>query len=301
MKSVKRFGIGARWLLIVALMAGDRLAAQPAKPAKDLHPLWEARGKGGSVYLLGSIHFAKDDIYPLAKPMEQAYERSSIVVFEADLGEMKSLETQTKLLKVGMCPAGETLSQHVGKETYTALQSWLKNAVGEPSALDPMKPWLASMSVVALELQKLGFNPNQGIDEHFYSQAKSDKKEIRGLETVDFQISLFADLSTEDNELFLKSMLEDADRFPKIFADVIEAWKSGNASKIEPLLLEITRKYPAIHKKFLTDRNRVWLPKIEELLRGEKNVFVVIGMAHLVGKDGLVELLKKKGFRVEQL
>jgi len=51
----------------------------------------------------------------------------------------------------------------------------------------------------------------------------------------------------------------------------------------------------------LTDRNRVWLPKIEELLRGEKTVFVVVGMAHLVGKDGVVESLKKKGFRVEQL
>ncbi len=263
--------------------------------------MWEVRGKTSSVFLLGSIHFAKDDIYPLAKPIEQAYERSPIVVFETDLAEMKTLETQTKLLKAGMCPAGETLSQHLSKETYTALQSWLKNGVGDPSALDPMKPWLASVSVVALELQKLGFSPNQGIDEHFHSQARTDKKEIRGLETVDFEINLFANLSREDNELFLKSMLEDADRFPKIFADVIEAWKSGNASKIEPLLLEITQKYPAIHKKFLTDRNRVWLPKIEELLRGERNVFVVIGMAHLVGTDGMVDLLKKKGFRVEQL
>ena len=82
---------------------------------------------------------------------------------------------------------------------------------------------------------------------------------------------------------------------------MIEAWKTGNAAKIEPLLLEIMKQYPGIYKKFLTDRNRVWLPKIEELLRGEKIVFVVVGMAHLVGKDGVVESLKKKGFRVEQL
>src|SRR6266404_5930621 len=171
--------------------------------------MWEVRGKSNTVYLLGSIHFARADFYPLAKPIEQAYERSPIVVFETDLGEMKSLEAQTKLVKAGMCPAGETLSQQLGKETYAGLQSWLKNAVGESSALDPMKPWLASVSVVAMELQKLGFNPDQGIDEHFYSRAKTDKKEIRGLETVDFQISLFADLSREENELFLKSILED--------------------------------------------------------------------------------------------
>ena len=96
-------------------------------------------------------------------------------------------------------------------------------------------------------------------------------------------------------------MLEDTDRFPKIFADVIEAWKTGDAAKIEPLLLEITKKYPAVQKKFLTDRNRVWLPKIEELLARDKNVLIVVGMAHLVGSDGVVQLLKKKGFRVEQL
>jgi uncharacterized protein YbaP (TraB family) len=214
---------------------------------------------------------------------------------------MKSMETQATMLKAGMCPPGETLSQQVGKETYSALQSRLKNTGVDPSLLDPMKPWLASVTVVALELQKLGFNPGQGIDEHFYSRAKADKKEIRGLETVDFQISLFADLSREDSEFLLKSMLEDAARFPKIFADVIEAWKIGDAAKIEQLLLESTKKYPAILKKFLADRNRAWLPKIEELLAGDKTVFVVVGMGHLVGTDGVVQLLKKKGIRVEQL
>ena len=301
MKTVKGFHVGANWLWVLALTSAAQLAAQPAAAPGNTHPLWEARGKSNSVFLLGSIHFAKDDIYPLAKPIEQAFEGSSIIVFEADLGEMKSLETQARLLKAGMSPAGKTLGQQVGKETYSALQSWLKNSGGEPSMLDQMKPWLASVTVVALELQKLGFNPSQGIDEHFYSRAKGGKKEIRGLETVDFQVDLFANLSDEDSELFLKSMLEDTARFPKIFADVIEAWKTGDAAKIEALLLEITRKYPAIYKKFLTDRNRVWFPKIEEFLTGDKNVFVVVGMGHLVGSDGVVQLLRKKGIRVEQL
>ena len=301
MKPVKGFHVGAKWVWFLALTAVGQLAAQPPTAPRNAHPLWEVRGKSNSVYLLGSIHFAKDDFYPLAKPIEQAYERSSIIVFEANPGEMKSMETQASLLKAGMCPAGESLSQQVGKETYSALQSWLKNAGVEPSMLDQMKPWLASVTEVVLELQKLGFNPSQGIDEHFYSRAKADKKEVRGLETVDFQINLFANLSREDSELFLKSMLEETDRFPKIFADVIEAWKSGDAAKLEPLLLEITKKYPAIYKKFLADRNRVWFPQIEELLGREKNVFVVVGMAHLVGSDGVVDLLKKKGIRVEQL
>src|SRR5689334_9878244 len=209
MKPVKGFPVGANWLWVLALASAGQLAAQPAATPRNAHPLWEVRGKSNSVYLLGSIHFAKDDFYPLAKPIEQAYERSSIIVFEADLGEMKSMETQASLLKAGMCPPGESLSQQVGQATYAALQSWLKKADVPPAMLDQMKPWLASVTLVVLELQKLGFNPDQGIDEHFYSRAKDDKKEVRGLETVAFQVNLFADLSREESEQFLKSMLED--------------------------------------------------------------------------------------------
>src|SRR3989449_876304 len=182
MKPFKGFRRCANWLLLLAMTVGERLAAQTANAPGNAHPLWQVHGSSNSVYLFGSIHFAKEDFYPLAKPIEQAYQRASTVVFEANPGEMKSMETQTKLLKAGMCPAGETLSQHVSKETYAGLQSWLKNAVGVPSPLDQMKPWLASVSVVALQLQKLGFNPNQGIDEHYYSRAKTDKKEIRALD-----------------------------------------------------------------------------------------------------------------------
>jgi uncharacterized protein YbaP (TraB family) len=61
------------------------------------------------------------------------------------------------------------------------------------------------------------------------------------------------------------------------------------------------RKYPAIFKTFLTDRNERWVPKIEDLLRSGQNVFVVVGAGHLVGTNGVVELLKKKGFAVQQL
>ena len=150
MKPFKGFRGCASWLLLLAMTVGERLAAQTGNAPGNAHPLWQVHGSSNSVYLLGSIHFAKEDFYPLAKPIEQAYQRASTVVFEANPGEMKSMETQTKLLKAGMCPAGETLSQRVSKETYAGLQSWLKNAVGVPSALDQMKPWLALLATSVL-------------------------------------------------------------------------------------------------------------------------------------------------------
>src|ERR1051325_7324774 len=121
MKPVKGFRLGANWSWLLAWAWAGQLVAQPAVAPRDAHPLWEARGKSNSVYLLGSMHFAKEDMYPLAKPIEQAYDGSSLIVFEADLGEMKSMETQASLIKAGMCPPGEDLSQQVGPETYSAL------------------------------------------------------------------------------------------------------------------------------------------------------------------------------------
>jgi len=296
----KRIPFLVGWLLLAVPASTARLTAQPPATSRTAHPLWRVQGKTNAVYLLGSIHFCKSDFYPLPKPIEEAYQRSAAVVFEADLGKLESAETQAKLLAAGMYPAGETLSQHVSPETYSALQSKLHSTVGQPTAFDQFKPWLAGVVLVTLELQKLGFDPNQGIDKHFYRKAQSDKKQIVPLETVEFQMGLFTALSKEEQELLLKSTLQDIGRFPEIFGDVIRSWKTGDANKLEALLLEIMKEYPVIHKKFLTDRNRDWLPKIEKLLQEGKDAFVVVGMAHLVGEGGLAGLLKKKGLKVDQ-
>jgi len=289
----------ARLLFLFAVSAEPLVAQQPAASRTSL-PLWKIQAGTNAVYLLGSIHFCKSDFYPLAKPIEEAYRQSGVLVFEADPGKLESIDAQTTLLKDGMLPAGESLSQQVSKETYAALQARLKSTIGEGAMFDRFKPWLAAVTLSVIEIQKLGFDPRQGIDLHFYQQAKADGKQIVPLETVEFQLGLFTALSKADQELFLKSTLEDIERFPEIFGDVVQSWKTGDTKKLEPLLLKITREYPAIYKKFVTDRNRVWLPQVEKLAREEKAAFVVVGMGHLVGEGSLVDLLAKKGLKVEQ-
>jgi uncharacterized protein YbaP (TraB family) len=289
----------ARLLFLLAFSAEPLVAQQPAASRTAL-PLWKIQGRTNAVYLLGSIHFCKSDFYPLAKPIEEAYQRSGVVVFEADPGKLESIEVQTRLLTDGMLPAGESLSQHVSKGTYAALQARLKSALGQEAMFDRFRPWLAAVSLSVIEIQKLGFDPQQGIDKHFYEKAKADGKQIAPLETVEFQLGLFTALSREDQELFLKSTLEDINRFPEIFGDVIQSWKTGDTKKLEALLLKITKEYPALYKKFLTDRNHAWLPQVEKLVQEGKPVFVVVGMGHLVGEGSLVDLLRKKGLKVEQ-
>jgi len=115
-----------------------------------------------------------------------------------------------------------------------------------------------------------------------------------------FQLSLLTDFSREDGELLMKSTLKEIDTMEKDLGEMLDAWKNGDAGKLEKLLNQAKEDAPAIYKRLVTDRNRRWLPRLEELARSKENAIVIVGAGHLVGTNGVVELMKGKGFRVVQ-
>jgi uncharacterized protein YbaP (TraB family) len=121
------------------------------------------------------------------------------------------------------------------------------------------------------------------------------------LETVDFQLSLFDGLSKEDGDAMMREMLQEISTFKKSLSEIVTAWQTGDIRALNNLLLQAMRDYPQIHKKLLIDRNKLWVEKIDKLRGGGKNVFVVVGAAHLVGTNSVVDLLQKKGLRIQQL
>jgi uncharacterized protein YbaP (TraB family) len=287
-------------LAAVILAASQTLSAQPAPGGAAKNSLWKIEGRKCTVHFLGSIHFLKKDFYPLSDPIEKAYQDANILVFETDIGGMLKPATIQKLMSAGMYPAGETLRDNLSKETYASLRASLTKSVGAPGMLDQFKPWMAAMTLLSFELQRLGFDPLQGVDFYFFNKARADEKEVRPLESIDSQMDLFTGLSKEEQELFLTTTLEQIGDFEKVFDDIIQAWKIGDTKKLDALILEAMREHPKVMEKLLTDRNKQWLPKIEELLKGDKNALVIVGAGHLVGPDSVLDLLKAKGFKVEQ-
>ena len=288
--------------LFVVFWLVQPLAAQDAnKSSASRHCLWKVQGTNATVYLLGSFHLLKADDWPLAAPLESAFTNSPIAVFETDMAKMEQGETQMKLLTKSQLPAGETLKDQLSAETYEKFLEYVKK-LGLPEVMfNRFKPSMAAITLAMLEIQKLGFDPARGVDKHFFERARKDSKEIVGLETVDFQIGLVTEFSKEEGELVMKSTLGDIETMEKSFAELLQAWKTGDTSAIEKLMNESLREAPAIAKRLLTDRNRNWLPKIRELLRGDKNAVVIVGAGHLVGREGVVELLQKEGLKVTQL
>lgn len=283
-------------LVSLVCLAGAPDAQAPA----GHHSLWRVHGLHNSVYLLGSVHFLKPTDYPLPAAIPAAYSNCPVVAFETDLGQMQEPAKQKELLEKARLPAGETLRQQLTPDTFQKFKNHLHDSGFPGDIFNTLKPAVAAMTLELLEMEKLGFNPDYGVDQHFYQRARSDGKKILALETVDFQIDLLTAISAEQGERLMKTTLEEIDDTKRQLNEMISSWRTGNAGGLEKLLLHALANEPALEKRMLTDRNRRWLPHVEEWARGTQNVMVIVGAGHLVGTNGVVSLLTRQGWTVDQ-
>ena len=264
--------------------------------------LWKIQSKTSTIYILGSLHLAKKEIYPLSQKIENAFDQSDFLVVEANVNDIKKIDIQ-KLMESAFYPANDALEKHVSPETF----EWVKKEterLGIPlELLDKQKPWILAMTLVSLESIKLGLDPNLGIDKYFLSKAEG-KKKILELESLDYQIRLLSGFSEKDQELFLIYTLKDLNVMEQEVGRLIQAWVSGDAQAMESILarsISEDKRLSAILEKLIFERNRRMVAKIEDFLRTKETYFVIVGAGHLLGNQGILKLLGGKGYLIEQL
>jgi len=265
--------------------------------------LWEIEGTAGKSYLLGSVHLLKKEHYPLKKTVEDAFEQSDVLAVEADVSGDKLMSQGMVLLQKGMYTGEETLEGNISPKTYQLAVKKLKELGMDIGGFKKFKPWLLAMTIAQMELVKLGFSPEYGIEIYFLERA-SGKKEIAELEGIEFQVKLFDGLSKAESEGFLLANIMEADMMGKELDNMIDAWATGDAKKMERLLTENIQKTPDLddlYKKLLDDRNEGMVEKIINYLKSGKTYFIVAGAAHMVGKKGVVQLLEDKGIKTKHL
>jgi uncharacterized protein len=289
-----------RWLC--GLVTALALVAIPAIPkAQEKSLLWRVHSGQNSVTILGSIHFLKKENYPLKKNIENALDSAKKLVLEIDLQAMDSEKAQQLTIQKAINPDGSTLEQNVSPETYALAEQKARELGIDVRPLNPFKPWFVALTLSALKLQKLGLDPNYGVDRYLAERAKKSGKPISGLETFEFQIGLFDRLSPREQQLMLRETLEEMDLLEKSADRIVQAWAKGDTVSLEESLLAGMREYPELFQKLIVERNRRWLPQIERMLKQGESPLIAVGAAHLVGKDGIIELLKQQGYTVEQL
>lgn len=264
--------------------------------------LWRATGPGGgTVYLAGSIHLLSNEYYPLAVAFGDAFERSDLLVEELDMAEMLAPESQMLMLTRGMMPAGQSIDAVLSPQTLSDVRAKVTE-LGLPLApLQLFKPWALALTLQGLEWQKAGFAADLGLDRYFYDRARASKKQVQGLETLEYQIARFDEMPMAMQDRLLSETLKEMATTRASVEKLAQAWKAGDAAAIESVVLRDLKSEPEMYDRLLVQRNRNWIPKIEALFARASPAFVVVGAAHLVGSDGLLQMLKSRGYSVTQL
>ncbi len=261
--------------------------------------VWKVTRGGKTLYLGGTCHFLRATDLPLPPEFDTAFADAKIVCFETDIAKLQSPETQQLLLSQAMFTDGSTLSTTLTPDAWESAKKWCATA-GLPAAqLQGFKPWMLMMTIVAVETQKLGFTP-EGVDAIFQKKATAAAKPVRELETAEEQIEFITHLGEGQESELIIATLRDIARVPGILNEMLAAWRAGDLPKIDKLLSEEMRtKYPGIYTALIVRRNKAWLPKIEAMLATEPKELILVGVAHLAGKDSVLEALRKKGCTIE--
>lgn len=267
--------------------------------AQERSFLWKVSQGENSIYLLGSIHYLRKEHFPLRPSILDALDQSKRLVLEIDLDSLSPATTQRVTLEKALYGDGTTLAQNIDPDTYRLAAERASQLGLDIKVLSPMKPWFVALTMTAFKLRQLGLDAALGVDRQLAERAKRGGKPINGLETFEFQLDIFDRLSKREQEMMLRETVAELERLDHNIARIVQAWLDGDGAALEKLMLTGMREYPDLYQRLIVERNRRWLPEIEKIIAAG-GAMVVVGAGHLVGQDGVIELLKSRGYTLEQ-
>jgi uncharacterized protein YbaP (TraB family) len=267
------------------------------------HPvtLWRAQGQTNSVYLLGSIHLLRAEDHPLPTVIDMAYEEAEVLIMELDMDDLDGAAVQQLFNQNGVLRDGTTLRDLMGEGPYKRAAIAAEANDIPIDLLATSEPWLAAITVEMMALYRIGFNPALGVEMHLTSRAAADGKPIEGLEAIEEQLAFLDGLSLHAQREMLIQTLEDSASMGESIDDMIRAWRYGDTAFLESGLLESFAEHEELSDALVTNRNRRWVEKIDELLDDSDDYLIIVGALHLVGDTGVPRLLAQKGIEVLQL
>jgi uncharacterized protein YbaP (TraB family) len=267
------------------------------------HPvtLWMAEGSSNRVYLLGSVHLLREQDHPLPRVIDDVYDDAETLYMELDMDDLDPLLMQATINRLGMLDEGTSLREVMGEELYAEAVAVAAELEIPLEMLERTEPWLAAITVEQLVLSRIGFSPSYGVEMHLLKKATTDGKTILGFESVEQQLGYLDGLSLEAQRYLLMQTLAESTTIREVMDDLILAWRSGDIGYLEQTLLEDVSGDLELYDTIVANRNRLWLDTIDELLERSEDYLVVVGALHLVGEDGVPQLLQQRGVKITQM
>ena len=281
-------------VFMVAFILGMQLAS--VLKAQDNAILWKISGNGLSEesYLYGTLHLLCEDYLNLSPELSGSIQSADKIVMELDMDD----------------PAlASEMQKYAGNPDQINLRSMLKK--GDAKALDEFLikhystgldqlGYLRPITLMSMVLVKLLECPIKSYEVSFVELAQAQEKEIVGLETVEFQMSVFEEISQETQLDWIIDMVRDIESQGEIYLKLMSAHKKGDLATIMKLLGETTRDYESYEDILINNRNRNWIAPMEKEMQSQSTIFAV-GAGHLGGNQGVVRLLEQRGYTLEPI
>ncbi|MCQ2418153.1 MAG: TraB/GumN family protein [Clostridia bacterium] len=264
---------------------------------------------GGTLYLFGSIHAADKRAKPLPGFVMDAYRESSYLAVECDTVALtEDMDRQIQLMMAFLCESGMKTEDYLGNVLYTKLKDYLSTQGLYAPAYDLYTPamWMSLAENAIVE--QAGLDANKGIDTQLLKKAHKEEKEIREVESAEFQYTLLANLDLQLLCIMLEEYVDHAEDEVAALTGMYEAWLAGDEEALlslvsedapEELTEEELALYENYNKAMITDRNLHMLEVAEGYLKEKTTGFMVVGAAHVLGDGALVSLLQERGYTVE--
>ena len=262
--------------------------------------MWQASSAHNTVYLVGSIHLASRDLYPLPEQIEQAFRESNVLVVEVDLNRLDRGKFQSLMASDGLYPRTDSLWNHIRPSTRQLVADFCEKHGLNPEGFARMKPWMAALATSLLPVATMQHDFAPGIDKHFLDEAGAGVR-VAPLESAEYQFRVLSGLPEAQQERSLVSAVKNAGESKEDFHKLETFWLEGDAGKLDAYLSASMRDEPEYQKRIFTDRNPHMADRAEQCLKSGERCFVVVGAGHMVGKDGIVRLLQNRGYKVEQV
>ncbi|MBM4233817.1 MAG: TraB/GumN family protein [Gammaproteobacteria bacterium] len=286
-------------LLALGCLLGFSSVARPTVAANAIPAglVWQIDGPKGRVYLAGSMHLLRRDRPALPPAIDAAYREAESLVMEIDADALDEQKMAALMLRTSSFTDGRSLPLVAGENRWKIVRDLLAKAQVPEAFAASLEPWGATILLTTLEYARLGFDPELGVEKQLQQRAARDQKEIDGLETAEFQLSLLDSLPLAKQLQLLDVTLAELDDMPSMVDDLYAAWRSGDVRRLDELLLEGYRETPNLYDDLVDRRNRNWVPQVKALLERDEDTLVVVGALHLVGERGLIGLLEREGLR----
>ena len=257
--------------------------------------LWQVSGKylKKPSYLFGTFHLlCKDDI-KFSEQLKNSLRTADEVYMEMDMDDPSTM--LSGLLYMNM-KDGKKLKDLYTADEYKKVESYFSDSLGMPMMMfQSIKPYFL---VAMLYPKMMNCNTASGVEEELMKLSKENKKEIKGLETMQFQASVFDSIPYEWQAKELLKNIDSFSIYKKEFDTMILEYKDQQLSAMEKLLAKSEFGSDKYEDILLTKRNINWVDQLKSIMQKE-SVFVAVGAGHLVGEKGLISLLRKEGYTIE--